>query len=134
MTYGEKEVREIIIKRFLASHPSEITASDYQQISRNTRNEDLDFEDQIINATLGIAGEAGEVSDTIKKDIYHGHIRNDIETAEELGDLLFYIAWMADVLGYDLGSIMQQNVNKLQGKEGRYEDGFSKEASISRKR
>ena len=81
-------------------------------------------------AALGIAGEAGEVADHIKKHIGHGHPLDKQAIAKELGDVLWYVAAMANVLDFPLEKIAQMNIDKLKA---RYPNGFSHEASINRK-
>ena len=49
---------------------------------------------QLKNIKLGIMGESGEVADILKKHWFHGHDLNRGHLKEELGDLLFYIAWL----------------------------------------
>lgn len=68
---------------------------------------------------LGLAGEAGEVANKVKKllrdppednavlyDAYH-------DIADELGDVLWYIAALAHVLGYQMEDIAGMNLSKL---------------------
>ena len=80
---------------------------------------------------LGVAGEAGEVADTIKKELGHGHGRDLTrpKVAKELGDVLWYIACLANEYGYSLSEIATMNIDKLKA---RYPDGFSTERSINR--
>ena len=73
--------------------------------------------------TLGLAGEAGEVANIVKKiQRDHGGIIND-ETRgklkDELGDVLWYISACADELGITLQEIAEYNVNKLAKRYGR---------------
>lgn len=77
---------------------------------------------------LGLAGEAGEVCDLIKK-IEHGHPVDGLKICEELGDALFYLAAIADRFGIPLSTVARENERKLHK---RYPDGFSVEASIAR--
>lgn len=78
---------------------------------------------------LGLTGEAGEVADMIKKHVGHGHKRADDKLLLELGDVLWYIAALANVLGFDLEDVAEANVEKLRK---RYPNGFSTEASLAR--
>lgn len=78
---------------------------------------------------LGIAGEAGEVADLVKKELGHGHPRNPERMAKELGDVLWYIATLADNYGYSLAEVATMNIDKLKA---RYPGGFTEEASINR--
>lgn len=104
-------------------------ANEYQILSRRTRRMDLRLIERINNAVLGIAGEAGEIVEAHKKTLYHGHDMDGEQVRDELGDLFFYAAWLADEYGWTLEEIMQSNVNKLRR---RFPDGFSTEASLAR--
>ena len=61
--------------------------------------------------TLGLAGEAGEVANKIKKVLRDGRSTDGI--AAELGDVLWYIAVLAHHLGEDLNTIAGANLYKL---------------------
>lgn len=78
---------------------------------------------------LGIAGEAGEVADLVKKYIGHGHALEREKVKKELGDVLWYVAVLANRIWYTLEDVASANVAKLRA---RYPDGFSTEASIAR--
>lgn len=72
---------------------------------------------------LGLAGEAGEVVDKVKK-IYRDNNGNftdvkKIEIAYELGDALWYIACIAYDLEISLDDIAFWNINKLAGRKER---------------
>ncbi len=70
---------------------------------------------------LGIAGEAGEVADEIKKHLYHGKPLDRAAMCAELGDVLWYVAFLANRLGYTLSEVAEMNDKKLQD---RYPHGF----------
>ena len=87
--------------------------------------------DQLINATLGLVGEAGEFADMVKKHKHHGHEFERQKAILELGDILFYVAEAADELNATLEEVMMQNVAKLTK---RYPSGkFTLEDSITKK-
>ena len=72
--------------------------------------------DSILHAIAGIPAEAGEIAAVLQK--YH---RGDYEWADftqklekELGDLLWYAAELATVLGWNLDDIAQMNLDKLK--------------------
>ena len=73
---------------------------------------------KITYPALGLAGEAGEVADKVKKIIRDG--RDDAEyrhqIAKEIGDVLWYCATLADDLGYSLQQIAEMNMYKLQAR------------------
>jgi NTP pyrophosphatase (non-canonical NTP hydrolase) len=78
---------------------------------------------------LGIAGESGEVVDTIKKVLYHSHELDINELCKEAGDLLWYLVLLCDTVGLTLDDVMQANVAKLRK---RYPEGFDKQRSQNR--
>lgn len=85
----------------------------------------------VLYAAIGMCGEAGEVSELIKKYAYHGHTIDTEHLARELGDVLWYVSYMAHLFGYPLGKIMAMNQEKLAK---RYPDGkFDAERSRNRK-
>jgi NTP pyrophosphatase (non-canonical NTP hydrolase) len=73
--------------------------------------------------TLGLAGEAGEVANIVKKiQRDHGGVLNEeirAKLKDELGDVLWYISACADELGLSLDEIAAFNVNKLAKRHGR---------------
>jgi len=94
-----------------------------------TVNKTLEPNEHITNAALGLTGEAGEVAEIVKKAMFQGHSLNREKIAEELGDVMFYVAYMADTIGMTLDQIMSQNVTK---RRNRYPDGFSVQKSVNR--
>ena len=49
---------------------------------------------------------------------------------QELGDIAWYLAEAATAIGYDLETILQNNIDKLKA---RYPEGFDAERSMHRK-
>jgi NTP pyrophosphatase (non-canonical NTP hydrolase) len=78
---------------------------------------------------MGISGEAGEVTDYLKKVVFHSHELNKEKLAEELGDVLWYLACTAELIGYDLEEIAEMNIEKLKK---RYPEGWDVERSKNR--
>ncbi len=101
----------------------------YQALAERTMNQDLERGRRLANGALGLAGEAGEAADLIKKHLFHGHELNEAKLKSELGDILWYVATMARTMGLDLSEVAEQNVAKLKA---RYPEGFSSERSIHR--
>ena len=99
----------------------------YQQLAIRTANVDAD---NLTNAALGLAGEAGEVADLVKKIRFQGHAMDEDKLINEAGDILWYINLLATTLGITLEDIAKRNIAKL---ERRYPDGhFSAERSVNR--
>lgn len=80
-------------------------------------------EQKIIYPTLGLTGEAGEVSDKVKKVLRDndGVFSEDrkLEIAKELGDVAWYLAVCANDLGFTLEEICQMNYDKLKSRQAR---------------
>lgn len=106
---------------------------EYQKQAMRTRSGHAEVgEPAMLNAALGMGGEAGEVLDLVKKIRFHGHpltleIRDRL--LKETGDLLWYCALMAWALDTPLSHVALQNIAKLRK---RYPDGFSIERSMNR--
>lgn len=95
-----------------------------------TKGRHASVESQILNASLGLAGEVGECVDHIKKGIFHGHKLDKEYIKKELGDIAWYIALMSDALDLDMEDVCRENIAKL---EKRYPEGFDKDQSINRR-
>ncbi len=106
-----------------------LTLNEYQHFAARTAGAGKKGDERLIIAALGLAGEAGEFANLIKKKTAHGHDIKNEEIAEELGDVMWYLAEAATACGLDLSKIAQQNVDKLKA---RYPEGFSQERSINR--
>ncbi len=94
----------------------------YQETSRTT----VQYPDagrNIVYPTLGLAGEAGEVAEKVKKIIRDdGGVISDVKRAaivRELGDVLWYVAQIATELGVSLDDVAQQNIDKLFSRRDR---------------
>ena len=74
-------------------------------------------------ATLGLAGEAGEVANIVKKiqRDFGGELTDEIrqKLKDELGDVLWYISACADELQLSLKEIAEFNVGKLAKRHNR---------------
>jgi NTP pyrophosphatase (non-canonical NTP hydrolase) len=130
----------------------------YQQLTRRSANRELSLEQQLLNYALGLNGEAAEIAELlvaldprlaelasqlqqaagrcaehVKKTIFHRHPDHDtlkLNLRKELGDLQWYLAQAADVIGASLEDIATENIEKLQK---RYPQGFSSKDSAERK-
>ncbi len=103
----------------------------YTALAERTANrgpEDTN-ERRLINFSMGLAGEAGEVCDAVKKIAFHGHQLNQDKLRDELGDVMWYLAMMAKTCGLSLEEIAEANIEKLRQ---RYPEGFATERSINR--
>mgnify|MGYP003301336164 CR=1 FL=1 len=106
-----------------------MTPNEYQKEALRTAPTYLNTDMLLMNGVLGLNGEAGECADLVKKAMFHGHTLDHEHLAKELGDVAWYLAVTAYVLGFDLEDILEMNVAKLRA---RYPDGFSSERSLHR--
>lgn len=98
-------------------------------LDQTDRLPSLNFIPDLICGVMGLTGEAGEVADLVKKGIYHGHGIDMVHLERELGDVCWYIAQICDACGFDLGTVMSCNIEKLKK---RYPEGFTEERSLHR--
>jgi NTP pyrophosphatase (non-canonical NTP hydrolase) len=104
-------------------------ADEYQRLALRTEAPGRAQRERLLNAALGLCGEAGEFADSLKKWGFHSHPLDADELRKELGDVLWYAALACDALGLRLGDVMAENIDKLRR---RYPDGFSSERSLQR--
>lgn len=75
----------------------------------------------LVYAALGLAGEAGEVANKVKKVLRDDHsVLTDDRKAElcgELGDVLWYIAAAASELGVSMEDLAVANLSKLSARQ-----------------
>lgn len=106
-----------------------ITLDRYQNLASRSAGAGGEGDRRLMVAALGLAGEAGEFANLVKKMTAHGHAFDPEALKDELGDVLWYLAEAATASGLDLNEIAQENVDKLIK---RYPEGFSQESSINR--
>jgi NTP pyrophosphatase (non-canonical NTP hydrolase) len=72
---------------------------------------------------LGLAGEAGEVADAVKKMIRDDDGSLSWERREklhdELGDVLWYVAQLCDASGLTMEAVASRNIEKLKDRQQR---------------
>lgn len=102
----------------------------YQSLAGRTAGAGTETQKKrLVTAALGLAGEAGEFANLVKKMTAHGHPLDVEALTDELGDVMWYLAEAATTLDVWLSDIGKQNIAKLRQ---RYPDGFNFEASINR--
>jgi NTP pyrophosphatase (non-canonical NTP hydrolase) len=107
-----------------------MTINEYQKLAMTTLNPALSEKDVLINGVMGLCGESGEAIDIVKKHLAQGHELDREHLIKELGDIAWYLAEVAYVLGVPLEEVLQRNIDKLRA---RYPEGFDTERSLSRK-
>ena len=107
-----------------------MTPSEYQELAARTMSPDILNENMDLAChAMGLSGEAGEVTDYLKKCIFHGHKFDKDILVKELGDVMWYIAALCTTEGVTLEEVMEKNIEKLLI---RYPKGFTHEDSRKR--
>jgi NTP pyrophosphatase (non-canonical NTP hydrolase) len=76
-------------------------------------------ETRLIENTLGLVGEAGEVAEKVKKLLRDKTRFSPEDIIKELGDVVFYATALANYFGGDLAAVIEKNVMKLDDREAR---------------
>ena len=96
--------------------------NEYQKEARKTAIYP-DLGKNFVYPTLGLAGEAGEVAEKIKKVIRDGDgvisEEKKEELKKELGDVLWYVANLSQELGLPLDEVARLNIEKLKSRQER---------------
>lgn len=87
-------------------------------------------ENMLFHGIIGANGEAGELADLLKKQIFQGHEFDRDHYMRECGDVLYYLALIAEALDSTLEEVAEVNYQK---RLERYPDGFSVDKSLHRK-
>ncbi len=96
-----------------------MTFEDYVENCKKTQNLDELGKDDLKNyLAIGLAGEAGEVANVIKKIQFYKRdkaTRILLETllCEEMGDLFYYLVNSCDAFGIDINDVMKLNAKKV---------------------
>lgn len=67
----------------------------------------------LIHMAIGIAGEAGELLDAIKKHVCYGQPLDMANVVEELGDIEFYCEGLRQAIGWTRRDVIDANKAKL---------------------
>ena len=100
----------------------------YQRLAIRTAKS-LGETGDLLHSALGVAGEAGEYVDCIKKFTVYGKPLDKANATEELGDLLWFIALGCQTLGVSMDTVAQENIGKLRL---RYPEKYSDELAALR--
>ena len=76
-------------------------------------------ETRLIENTLGLIGESGEIAEKIKKLLRDNTKVEAEDIIKELGDVAFYLTALANYFGSDLTDVLGINMNKLNDREER---------------
>ena len=105
---------------------------EYQASALRTAKSFGDLPTDLTHAALGIATEGGEFTTIVKRAVIYGKplTGEDIDhMAEELGDLLWYVALACEHLGVTLSRVAERTIEKLAL---RYPQSYSDHAAEAR--
>lgn len=104
-----------------------MNSKNYIQDAIRTESTDFQSMDQrlgdngtkrLLHAGIGLATEAGEFLDALKKHIFYGKELDRVNLKEEMGDLFWYMAIACDELGVEFEPLMERNIEKLKARYG----------------
>lgn len=101
---------------------SDLTLKQYQQQAKTTYAiEETHSQRSIAYTSLGLAGEAGEIANKVKKILRGDYAADDIrdDLSKELGDVLWYVAMVAEAFDLSLEDIADANLQKLASRQER---------------
>ena len=84
---------------------------------------------RLLHAAMGLATEAGEFTDMLKKHIFYGKPLDLVNLQEEAGDTMWYIGVAIDELRTTLDELMTANIAKLRK---RYKGKFDADRALER--
>lgn len=84
---------------------------------------------RLIHGLLGVQSESGELADALKKTLYYGQPLDIVNVVEEIGDICWYLAILADACGTTLEHTQRRNIAKLRQ---RYPDKFTEDSAAER--
>ena len=90
------------------------TLAGYQSEARRTINRELTPDQRLLDATAGLAEEAGEALSHVRKHLFQGRRLDRDALTLELGDALWCLAIAADTLGVSLEDVARRNIDKLR--------------------
>ena len=107
-----------------------MTFNEYKKLAARTINRNLDGRQKLHHALFELSAEVGEISSIFQKSL-QGHVIDRKHVVEEIGDVLWGLAELCDVFGFDMDMVAQENISKLKR---RYPDpeGFREERSVNR--
>ena len=82
-----------------------------------------------LHAQHGLVTEVGELTDALKKHIFYGQDLDRTNIIEEMGDVCWFLALLADNLKISFEDVWERNIAKLKA---RYGDKFSQEKAEHR--
>lgn len=118
-----------------------MNAEEYQRLAERTsataslagqetcRSRIWNREIRLLHGLMGLCTEAGEAQDALKRTIFYGVPLDEVNLAEEVGDLFWYCAEILNTLDVNVEEVMQKNIDKLKE---RFPESFNSESALNR--
>lgn len=91
-----------------------MTLNEYQEAALRTAPENVPSYHDLLHGGMGVATEAGELLDVIKKHHAYGKEIDLVNLREEIGDVLWYLALLCRATGTTLDQVAYRNIDKLR--------------------
>jgi NTP pyrophosphatase (non-canonical NTP hydrolase) len=115
--YTDKELKERITQIEEPAIRKGSDFNDYQDFVKTMKV--YPEKHAVVYPALGIAGEGGEVAEKVKKWLRGDRELDKLELLKEAGDVLWYLASLADDLGFTFQDMVDENVKKLSSRKAR---------------
>lgn len=106
-----------------------MTLNEYQNAALRTAPEGVTPYHDLLHGGMGVATEAGELLDVVKKQHAYGKEIDLVNLREEIGDVLWYLALLCRATGTTLDQVAYRNIDKLRT---RYPHKFSQAHALNR--
>jgi len=113
-----------------------MTPDEYIKNAVRTERAEYDFTEtngvspRVEHAVMGVVTEAGELMTAVKKAKIYAKEFDKINLIEEAGDLMWYLAILADDLGVSFEEIWDKNIRKLKI---RFPEKYDKKLVLNRR-
>ena len=114
------------------TRPEDEAINRHTSINRQMRCADAPKWQDVIHGVLGVISESGEMAEALLKVMEQGSDMvefDPVNMAEEIGDVMWYLAIMAEALDTDLETIQATNIAKLRA---RFPDKFTEDNALNR--
>jgi NTP pyrophosphatase (non-canonical NTP hydrolase) len=99
---------------------------DYSSVVERLQNKETV---RILHAAMGLVTESSELMDALKKHLMYGKPLDIVNLKEEVADCMWYMAILADTLGFTFEEVQDKNIAKLKA---RYGSKFTEGAALNR--
>jgi len=85
--------------------------------------------EMILHSIIGMATEIGEMLECLHRTVIEGKPLDTVNLMEEIGDSMWYMGLLCNVMGWDFESIQHKNIEKLKL---RYPEKFTEKCAVER--